>query len=184
MAERRRGGIPDKPVQDGRGNREQEKPDMDASDIGAASADAAIRAQHKRSIREGWWPAVDDEESARKTARYGFWAAAINVVLTGFLIAMLLTGNAKTSLAGEPYLIWWAIGDMVVFIGVAVGLYRYSRVAAVAGLFLFIGSKAVGWIMVSQSPQVGALLIAALFLIFYIHGVRGTFAWHRHRRSH
>lgn len=157
--------------------------DGGAEDIRSASASAAMRAQHKRSIRETWWPPITDAESARKTARYGFWAAAINVILSAFLIVMLLVGSEKGTLGGQPNLIWWALADLVVFVAVAAGLYVYSRIAALAGLLLFVGSKIFGWVLISQTPQVGALLIAALFVIFYIHGVRGTFALPRRRRG-
>ena len=140
-----------------------------------------MRAQHKRSIRETWWPPIVDAESARKTARYGFWAATINVLLTTFLLVMLLIGGEKSAIGGQPNLIWWALADLVVFVAVAAGLYAYSRLAAVAGLLLFVASKVYGWVLISQKPQIGALLIAALFVIFYIHGVRGTFALARRR---
>jgi hypothetical protein len=157
--------------------------DDEAGEIRAASTRAALEAQHKRSIRETWWPPIVDEESARKTARYGFWAAVINVLLTGFLIAVLLVGGAKSPLGTQPGLLWWAVADFAVFAAVAAGLYVYSRIAALAGLLLFVASKAYGWLLVSQTPEVGALLIAALFVIFYIHGVRGTFARARWRAA-
>ncbi len=164
-----------------RDEREAETTDKN-EDVRSAAAKAAIGVQHKRSIRETWWPPIESEEDARKTARYGFWAAVINVLMTGFLAAILLMGGRNNPLGAEPNLLWWALGDAVVFVAVAAGLYVYSRLAAVAGLLLFVGSKVFGWILLSQAPQVGALLIAALFLIFYIHGVRGCFALARFRR--
>lgn len=164
-------------------DRDEAAGETTAEDVRSAATRAAIGVQHKRSIRETWWPPVGTEEDARKTARYGFWAAVINVLLTGFLAALLLMGGRDNPLAADPNLLWWALGDAVVFVAVATGLFFYSRVAAVAGLLLFAGSKAFGWILLSQAPQVGALLIAALFLIFYIHGVRGCFALARFRRA-
>lgn len=161
--------------------RDRDEAEAGGEDIRAASAQAALGAQHKRSIRETWWPPVDDAESARKTARYGFWAAVINILLTGFLIVVLLVGGTKNPLGAQPNLLWWAAGDLAIFAAVAAGLFVYSRIAAAAGLLLFVASKVFGWILLSQTPQVGALLIAALFVIFYIHGVRGTFALARHQ---
>ncbi|MEZ4447181.1 MAG: hypothetical protein R3B72_49335 [Polyangiaceae bacterium] len=65
---------------------------------------------------------------------------------------------------------------------VAVGIYRESRFAVVAGLLLFILSRAAALVAASVFSPLTALLIFAI-LLGYIHAMRGVFALHALRRG-
>lgn len=125
------------------------------------------------------WPEVSTYEQARSVARFGFWAAVLNVLLTGMLVWVMNRDEATT----DPAMLYWAIADMAVFVPIAVGLFFFSRVAAIAGFVLFAASKAFGWFYLSPEPNQPALIIAALFLLFYLHGIRGTVAMARYRSA-
>lgn len=57
-----------------------------------------------------------------------------------------------------------------------------SRVAAVAGLGLYVLEQLL---MRLDNPAVApvGLIVAGLIILAFIHGVRGTFAYHRLRRQ-
>lgn len=133
----------------------------------------------RASIRQTWWPAVDTVEAAERVARYGFWAAAINAALTALLLYLLMSGSASAPGAATPGLVWWAAADIAISVAVAAGLWFYIPVAALAGLVLFVGSKAVGWLVLAAEPDTTAMVIAALFAYFYVLGLRGCFARRR-----
>lgn len=133
----------------------------------------------RASIRQTWWPAVDTVEAAERVARYGFWAAAINAALTALLLGLLLGGAMNGPIAATPALVWWAGADIALSVAVAAGLWVYSPVAAAAGLLLFVASKTIAWLFLPATPNVTAILIAALFAYFYVLGVRGTVARRR-----
>ncbi len=130
----------------------------------------------RASIWQTWWPAVDTVEAAERVARYGFWAAAINAALGGLLLGLLLSDAMSGPIASSPALVWWAVADILVSVCVAAGLWVYSPVAAVAGTVLFVASKLIAWLVLSATPNLTAILIAGLFVYFYVLGVRGAFA--------
>lgn len=67
----------------------------------------------------------------------------------------------------------WSYLDAGVMAVIAFGLFRLSRVAAVAGLVVFIlGRLAMG---LNQRGYV----VALIFFVALVNGVRGTFAYHR-----
>lgn len=133
----------------------------------------------RATIRQTWWPRVDTIEAAERVARYGFWAAAINAVLAALLLYLLLSGSASAPVEANPVLVWWAAADIAISVCVAAGLWFYSPLAAVAGLALFVVSKAFGWLVAATQPDMTAILIAALFVYFYVLGVRGAVARRR-----
>jgi hypothetical protein len=133
----------------------------------------------RATIRETWWPRVDTVEAASRVARYGFWAAVINAGLTGLLLVLLIGDAAPFPVAQAPLMVWWAVADLAISVGVAVGMWFYRPWAAVAGLILFVVSKGFGWLIAASEPNTTALLIAALFAYFYVLGVRGTVARRR-----
>lgn len=147
------------------------------------AAQSESRQAHRRSIRETWWPSVDTAESAAKVARYGFWAVVINVILAALLVVVLLSGGGVRDIGDSKALLPWAIGEFLLFLPLAWGLYRYALLAAWLALAAFVASKLLGWALLVQTPSPTALLIAALFLMFYVHGVRGCQALARLRRA-
>lgn len=129
--------------------------------------------QDPQAIRDTWWPPVSDVESARKTARYGFWAAVVNIVVPA--AGSVILAISESSIRGiEARLLI----EAAAFVPVAIGLYVYSRVAAVASLLLFAAFRAVAWFRLGVEADTTAILISAVYVYFFIHGIRGAFALH------
>jgi hypothetical protein len=122
------------------------------------------------------WPAVDTEQSAKKLLRYGVGAALFTAVVTALVAAWAMGANKKAfNFIGAG-----AFLDVALFLAVAFGIHKGSRIAAVGGLLLFVAEKSY------QFEQTGRLQGAwmALFLIVcYVYAVRGAFALHRLRQQ-
>ncbi len=61
--------------------------------------------------------------------------------------------------------------------GLSFGIYKKSRTAAVIMLIYFVADKAWAVIELKRNPGI----LSLLFLIVYVSGVQGTFAYHRLR---
>ncbi len=133
----------------------------------------------RATIHQTFWPKVDTVEAASRVARYGFWAAAINAALSALLLYLLLDVGAAVPVPATQVMIWWAAADSAISVVVAIGMWFYLPVAAAAGLVLFIASRAFNWLFASPQPDLTAILIAVLFVYFYVLGVRGAFARRR-----
>ncbi|MGE4010881.1 MAG: hypothetical protein AB7G15_01960 [Alphaproteobacteria bacterium] len=130
-----------------------------------------------RSFRAAVWPAIPDEKTAREVSRYAFWAAVVNILLLLAVVAIALaTGHERVPLT-------WALAETGVFVAIAVGLYFYSRIAAVAAFVCYAAAKGLTFLYGPTPPDTFAIVIAALFLVFYLHGVRGAFALAKYRRK-
>lgn len=71
-----------------------------------------------------------------------------------------------------------ALLDAGLYLAVAWGIYKLNRVAAVAGLALYLGERLYAWAEVGlRSP-----IVAVILTLCFVHGVRGAFAYHRFGR--
>ena len=113
-------------------------------------------------------------EAVLKNIRNAWVAGAISTVLT---LALTLLAIAGTSLAGFSA---WQFLDVALCAGLTFGIYRKSRAAAVAMLGYFLISKAL---MASESGKVNGVVMALVFFYYYVQGVRGTYAYHKHLRQ-
>ena len=123
------------------------------------------RKQAKRpKWRESFWPSVDTAEGAALAAKQGFWAVLICTVVTAAFALLSIMGFDPSALV-----------DAALFAIIAWGLWNKSRFAAVSGLLLYVIERLYMWSTVGiQNP-----VIPVLFTLFFISGVRGTFAWKR-----
>ena len=128
------------------------------------------------SMRAIFWPRVVDAESARKAANAGFSAAAIVAAVTCLVVVVGMLGKEP---AGPDALGPWALLDVAAFAGIAWGIRRLSRTAAVLGLLLFLAERVYAF---STGAQTGSV-IAVLLALWFLHGVRGTFAFHRYHAA-
>lgn len=118
--------------------------------------------------RWNWvWPDVDTEGGAAMATKGALWAAVMVAVVTS--IAALL---------GAMDLDAWALVDGIAFGAIAVGLWRRSRCAAWGGLLLYIAERAYMWSTIGMKNPV----IAGIFVLAFIGGIRGTSALHRMAR--
>jgi hypothetical protein len=111
-----------------------------------------------------FWPRVDTAESAALATKQAFWAAVLCAVITAFFGLISVMGFDASALV-----------DGVFFAVIAWGLSRKSRTAAVAGLLLYIFERLYMWSTVGMRNPV----VAVLFTLAFVSGVRGTFAWKR-----
>ena len=86
----------------------------------------------------GWvWPAISDKTSAQSGARQGFWAAVWCAGVTALVAALSLVGASLFNGIDASSFI-----DAILFGIIAWKLRGYSRVAAVAGLGLYLLERA------------------------------------------
>jgi hypothetical protein len=125
------------------------------------------------------WPSVRTLQSAHKATRRAFWFSVVIAVFTGWFSFLAACGNQWLLGAGvEP----WSLIDAALAAGIAVGLYRHSRFAAVAGLVLGVAS--ILGVMLSPSNYYPAKLgMPIIFTLALVGAVRGTFAYHRMRQA-
>ncbi len=112
------------------------------------------------------FPNIVEEETAKKTARQGMWASLSIGVITG-LAAFILKR-------------YGALIDASLFLIIALGIYRMSRVAAYAGLFLYIVEVAFQFYFTKKIGNIGIISMA---IVMFINGIRGTVAYHRFKRK-
>jgi hypothetical protein len=120
-----------------------------------------------------YWPDVSDQQKAEKAIGYGFGAAAFVACITGglALVAMYLH---------KPILGIDGLGlvDAVMFAAIGFGINKKSRAAAVIGLGLYAVERIYMMVQGSGDNSAGAVA-SVLFTLYFIHGVRGTFAYRR-----
>jgi len=123
-----------------------------------------------------FWPKITDLPSATAASDLGFWAAVAVATITTVFATIALVANTYI-LAIDA----WAYFDAVLFALIAWRIRRRSGAFAVAGLCLFIFEKLIQF----SQPEVASsgAVMALLFLLFFINGVRGTFAFHRYSRE-
>lgn len=109
----------------------------------------------------------------------GFWAAVIVAVITTILI---LAAIAMGGIAGLPALSAWSFIDVGIYVAIAIGIRRFSRIAAILGLIMYVADRVYLWTVVGVQANAGIIFTIFLTLAF-IHGVRGTFAYHTLRKN-
>ena len=122
-----------------------------------------------------WWPSVGTVEGAKGAAKAGFIAAVLVALITAAFATWALYSNGPVAGFIDP----WAYLDAVLFGAIAFGIYKESRAAAVVGLLLYLVEK--GYQVVLTGQLQGAVM-TILFVLFFVSGIRGTFALHRLRR--
>ena len=145
-----------------------ETPDMHAKkavDRVATDAGAAAGSRWRRA----YWPTISDQETARSAALQGFVVALLVAVITAVL-SVLGAFGVKLFGFGPSSLV-----DAAVFALVAVGIYRMSRVAALAGLSLYVVERVYAWATLGRKNAV----VAVIFALAFVNSVRGTFAYRR-----
>ena len=116
-----------------------------------------------------FWPNVNNRRFAQNAIQEAFWAALFVSALTAILTVMLLLSPDETDFAQIGFL------NSALFGGLAFGIYRRSRIAAVSAFVLFAGGT------IYQIATVGprGLILRGLIALAFFHGVRGTVAYHR-----
>ena len=74
----------------------------------------------------------------------------------------------------------WNLSDVVLIFGLTFGIYKKSRTCAVVMLAYFLISKII---IISQTGSFNGSLLAIVFIYYYVYGVIGTFAYHKHLKE-
>lgn len=136
-----------------------------------------------RNMRDTWWPRVNTPAEAARASRHGFWAAVINVILTATIFFIALGGG---NLRGIPLTQDAAILsgiEAALFLPIAWGLWRHSWIAAAAALVFYCASEVAAGLWLKIWPDTFATLLVVCFLVFFTHGLRGSFALSRMARA-
>ena len=124
--------------------------------------------------RDSWyWPKITNIADAAKASDQGFWAAVLVAGITT-VIATITVFSGREIAAINPY----AYIDAALFALIAWRIRRRSRAFAVVGLVLFLFEKIHQFSVEPQIASVGAIM-AIFFVLLFINGIRGTFAFHR-----
>ncbi len=133
-----------------------------------------MAAEQNIQSEKWYWPTIVDLPSAIAASNKGVWAAGCVAVLTGLIALASILLPEK--LAG---LTLWSMLDAVVFGGIAIGIYRRSRICAVAALVLFILEKILQ--LAESGLGILGIGIAGFFIVLFLIGIKGTFAFHKLR---
>jgi hypothetical protein len=115
-----------------------------------------------------WWPAVSTREQAKAATKGGVIVCGVIVVFTGALALYSLFGKSILGITPLSFI------DVVLFAAIGFGIWKLSRVAAVAGLVFYLIVQGYNWVTVGpKSP-----ILAILFTLYLVNAVRGTFAYH------
>jgi hypothetical protein len=125
-------------------------------------------------MRQFFWPEIKDQEGAKKVCHTAAAAAFLIAIITTVIIILSLRGVELFSKINEL-----AFFDVGLFLIIGVFLYRCSRIAAVMALLLYAFEQ-YEMIRITK-PQWSFTIV--LFLLFFINGIRGAFAYHAIKRK-
>jgi hypothetical protein len=125
-------------------------------------------------IMEMLWPGISDTkklDDAKFLSYYGVGASILCAALTFFLTDKEFL-NPITIIASSIVLI------------IAWGIYRFSRIAAVCGLTLYVFSTIVRAMTVEMRILLSPLSVILFIIVFggFLNGVRGTFLYHKYMK--
>lgn len=113
------------------------------------------------------------EEIAKKIKNA--WSAAL--FSAGITLIFVILAISGTSVLGISV---WESVDVALMLGLAYGIYKKSRICAVAIFVYFIAAKIL---LISQTGNTSGIALAIVFLYFYFNGILGTFAYHRLKKE-
>ncbi len=122
------------------------------------------------SLLAAWfWPKVSDRENAQFAISEAFCVAVALSAIMAMLAAIEVLRTSAESFDAQPFL------SPVQYAGLAFGIYRKSRIAAISALALYLVGR--GYLWIKAGPYFG--VIPVLITLAFLHGVRGTFAYQK-----
>ncbi len=113
-------------------------------------------------------------KEAKDKIKIAWQAGIVSGTITLIFVFLYLAGYGFTDLIDASALI-----DVCLLFGLSFGIYKKSRVAAVIMLVYFLLSQA--WIVIGLKRFPG--LISWCFLVLFLRGVQGTFAYRKLSKS-
>jgi hypothetical protein len=133
-----------------------------------------MESKPKRDLKNIFLPQIATLSEAQKVGRQGTWAACFVAGLTALVAVASLSGILPADFPIKG----WALVDAALFGVIAWGIYRMSRVAAVAGLAVYILERI--YMQSALGAKAGSgIVVTILIILAFINAVRGTFAYHR-----
>jgi hypothetical protein len=122
-----------------------------------------------------FWPEIDDLPSARDAARIGAYGAWVVALFSVGSLAFQYFGGASMPqdllLSGTVF--------VLLFAGLGFGVWKLSRACAVIALVLYAIDSLSTLLLVRN----GLSVVGIAFLLLFISGTRGTFAWHKYSKQ-
>ena len=113
-------------------------------------------------------------EDVRKQIKQAWAAGLISAAITLLVTLLAMSGIKIMSFSA------WELIDVALILGLTYGIYRKSRACALLMLVYFLISKAL---LFAQDSKGNGIVMSLIFGFYYVQGVRGTFAYHRHVRE-
>lgn len=123
--------------------------------------------------REFIWPSVIDTTTAQNASKQGLWASAFCAGATIVFVVLAQLGAQMFNFD------MWALLDAFLFVVIGWGIYKMNRIAAIAGLILYILERISMWSEHGAKNPAIAIFITLMF----INSIRGTFAYHKINKS-
>ena len=120
-----------------------------------------------------FWPRITDVDSAKKASKQGYWACTFCVGTTLLFVVLSLFGKGLLDADLSALL------DVLFFMIIGWGIYKMNRLAAVAGLFLYLLERILMWAEYGQ----GNSGLTAIICLMFVNSVRGTFEYHKYRKE-
>jgi hypothetical protein len=117
-----------------------------------------------------FWPAIDDIEDAKKACKQAAGISFFVAIVTATIVILQM----KKVINLFPNIGPSAFVDAGLFLVIGIFLLRYSRIAAVLGLCLYVGEQI--FMMLQAGPSLN--IMGIIFTLAFIGGVRGTFEYH------
>ncbi|MFD3157363.1 hypothetical protein ACFIJ5_10950 [Haloimpatiens sp. FM7330] len=116
---------------------------------------------------------ITSMETAKKVASQGVIASIFIAIITTISIALSMSGHAILDVD------YWTFIDVGLVLIIAFGIHKMSRIAAILGLVFYTAEKVMA--IVLSGGRFSFLII--VFIIAYIEGIRGTFAYHKYKKQ-
>ena len=114
---------------------------------------------------------------ALKNIKYGYIAALVSAGIT-VLLNFLQFDAGDVNLFSDPVVLY----DVIIILLLAFGIYKKSRVCAIAMIIYFILGKLFQFQEYASygiDTPPSTYLVAVVFIYFYFQAVRGTIAFHK-----
>jgi hypothetical protein len=130
-----------------------------------------------------WFPEIDSIATARRVARQGVIASLVLAgVTTAFAIAATQNTLPSELLELDEVFNPLLFVDALIYGAIAWGIQRMSRIAAIAGLSIYLLSRVL--LHLSGMPtNLFGMAIVTLISVAFINAIRSTFAYHRFQRQ-
>lgn len=132
-----------------------------------------IVTDQKKNAKNWYWPRIENLDDAIEASKSGFIVSLIFACVTAAFATQAL--YSKDSYLGVDAA--WAYIGCAIFLIVAWRIKKYSRVFAVLGTLLYVVEKII--LFQSQGAKFTRIFFTIMFLLMFITGIRGVFAYHK-----